>query len=131
MSCLLVPLAGSVSLAGLTGQLGSGLMLLVGAVGVSVTLLALTWLAVGPSALVGLWLLGAGLLSWPDRRSRRAVVWSGSVVLIAGLGQLLMWWILPWAPEVGAVVLNVMIVGFLTWQAVRRAPAPNRQITMA
>jgi hypothetical protein len=126
LTCLLVPLAASVILAGLTRQLASGLMLLVGAVGVSVALLAFSWLSVGPSALVGVWLLGAGLLSWPNRRSRRVVVRVGVVVLVAGLGQLLMWWVTPWAQEAAAVVLNVVIVGFLSRQAVRSAPALPR-----
>jgi hypothetical protein len=126
-TCLMVALLGPVILAGLTGQLASGLLLLVGAVGVSVPLLMLTWFAVGPSALVGLWLLGAGLLSWPDRRSRAAVVRSGVLVLVVGLGQWLAWWLVPGAPEVAAVVLNVLIVGFLVWQALRSAPALNGQ----
>lgn len=118
-----VALAGSVILASLTGQLGTGLLLLVGAVGVSVPLLMLSWFTVGPSALVGLWMLGAGLLSWSDRRSRAAVVRSGALVLVAGLGQIAAWWFVPAAPEAAAVVLNVLIVGFLAWQALRCAPA--------
>ncbi|NUL48601.1 hypothetical protein F7P69_25850 [Cellulosimicrobium funkei] len=116
-------MAGSVILASLTGQLGTGLLLLVGAVGVSVPLLMLSWFTVGPSALVGLWMLGAGLLSWSDRRSRAAVVRSGALVLVAGLGQIAAWWFVPAAPEAAAVVLNVLIVGFLAWQALRCAPA--------
>ncbi|MFC4371906.1 hypothetical protein [Citricoccus nitrophenolicus] len=126
-----VALAGSVILAGLTGQLGSGLLLLVGAVGVSVPLLMLSWFAVGPSALVGLWLLGAGLLSWSDRRSQAAVVRSGALVLVAGLGQIAAWWFVPAAPEAAAVVLNVLIVGFLAWQALRWAPGLGRQLNKA
>ncbi|GAA4762318.1 hypothetical protein [Citricoccus nitrophenolicus] len=103
-SLLLVPLAGSVSVA----------------------LLALTWLSVPPSALVGMWLLGAGLFSWPGQRSRRAVMRSGAIVMLIGLGQMLVWWISPGAPAAGAVLLNVMMVGFLTWQAVRNLPVPKR-----
>lgn len=125
-SLLLVPLAGSVSVAGLTGRIGSGVLHLVGAVGVSVALLALTWLSVPPSALVGMWLLGAGLFSWPGQRSRRAVMRSGAIVMLIGLGQMLVWWISPGAPAAGAVLLNVMMVGFLTWQAVRNLPVPKR-----
>ncbi|GAA1121592.1 hypothetical protein [Citricoccus alkalitolerans] len=126
--CLMVALLGSVILAGLTGQLASGLLLLVGAVGVSVPLLMLTWFVVGPSTLVGLWLLGAGLLSWPERRSRAAVVRSGVLVLVVGLGQLSTWWLVPDAPEVAAVALNVLIVCFLVWQALRSAPALKGQL---
>jgi hypothetical protein len=131
VTCLMVALAGSVILAGLTGQLGSGLLLLVGAVGVSAALLVLSSFAVGPSALVGLWLLGAGLLSWPNRRLRTAVLRCGTVVLVVGLSQPLVWWFVPWFPEAAAVVLNMLIVGFLVWRARRWAPAPNRQLSTA
>lgn len=127
--CLLVPLAGMVVLAGLTGQLGSGLLLLVGAVGVSVAVLALTSFAVGPSALVGLWLLGSGLLSWRERRDRTAVVVSGVVVLAVGLSQVLAWRLIPLPVEASMVVLNIAIVGFLAWQAVSAVPTANRQPT--
>lgn len=131
VTCLLVSLAGMVVLAGLTGQLGSGLLLLVGAVGVSVAVLVLSSFGAGPSALVGLWLLGSGLLSWREQRYRTAVVVSGVVVLVAGASQLLVWRFVPVPFEASVVVLNIVIVGFLTWQAVRWAPAPNRQSTTA
>ncbi|MGD6979292.1 hypothetical protein ACQCU5_06580 [Citricoccus zhacaiensis] len=91
--------------------------------------LALTSFAVGPSALVGLWLLGSGLLSWRERRDRTAVVVSGVVVLAVGLSQVLAWRLIPLPVEASMVVLNIAIVGFLAWQAVRSVPTANRQPT--
>ncbi|WP_313815651.1 hypothetical protein [Citricoccus sp.] len=41
------------------------------------------------------------------------------------------WWFVPGAPGAGAVVLNVLIVGFLVWQALRWTPARDRPRTKA
>jgi hypothetical protein len=60
-----------------------------------VAVLVLTSFSVDPSALVGLWLLGSGLLSWRERHYRSAVVVSGVVVLVADSSQLLMWRFVP------------------------------------
>jgi hypothetical protein len=94
---------------------------------VGLVLVAATWLPVGPTLCLGRWALVALLAS----RSRRAVPWVATLLLLATGGVLLAGWSAIVGYVVGSVPAFVAVAGFWAWSVAVALRAPTCEFVAA